>query len=78
MTGMEIRVCTMAGKKSKDHKEVISSTPAEPDIEFSGHKEVPGDAPITTPEPLNLLPYAIVIGAVIGVGSVVLRKKGAN
>ena len=62
----------------KDHKEVISSTPAEPDIEFSGHKEVPGDAPITTPEPLNLLPYAIVIGAVIGVGSVVLRKKGAN
>ena len=27
----------------KDHKEVISSTPAEPDIEFSGHKEVPGE-----------------------------------
>ena len=64
-----------------DHKEVVrplEDTPAEPDIDVSGQKEVPGDAPITTPEPLNLLPYAIVIGAVIGVGSVVLRKKGAN
>jgi len=41
-TGMEIRVCTLAGKK-KDRKEVIASTPAEPEIDESGQKEVPGE-----------------------------------
>ena len=40
---MEIRVCTMAGKKQKDRKEVMQHTPAEPDFEASGQKEVPGE-----------------------------------
>jgi len=33
----------MAGKKKMDRKEVIASTPTEPEIEPSGQKEVPGE-----------------------------------
>ena len=53
-----------------DRKEVVQRTPAEPDFEASGQKEVPGSSTI------NLLPYVIGVGVAIGVGSVVLRKKG--
>ena len=38
----------MAGKKKQDHKEVVrplEDTPAEPDIQASGQKEVPGAEP---------------------------------
>jgi len=93
------------------HKEVIASTPAEPEIDDSGQKEVPGEQaqlpadltlddpyadfvisepepmiepdpvepdPVVTPEPVSLLPYVIGIGVAIGVGSVVLKNKGAK
>jgi len=87
-----------------DRKEVTPSIPAEPEIEASDQKEVPGEQaqmkltdpyadytepdptepdptepdPVVTPEPVDLLPYAIGIGVTIGFLSIVMKKKGAK
>ena len=71
----------MAGKKKQDHKEASADAPKsepEPSRPYKEADQALQSESITTPEPLNLLPYAIGIGVAIGVGSVVLRKKGAN
>ena len=90
------RISNIASKSISlvDHKEVIAPTPAEPEIEPSGRKEVPEDQaqmkltdpygdfeepdPVVTPEPVDLLPYAIGIGVTIGFLSSVMKKKGAK